>query len=79
MKFYRGELLDLNSNFIAKRCSKIGIKLCEIKIIPDSSREIIREVTRHQKNINMFLLQEVLVLLMTILQHLLLRKHLRKN
>ena len=26
-----GRTLDLNSNFIAKRCSKIGIKLCEIK------------------------------------------------
>ena len=44
-----GRTLDLNSNFIAKRCSKIGIKLCEIKVIPDSSRDIIKEVIQASK------------------------------
>ena len=44
-----GRTLDLNSNFIAKRCSKIGIKLCEIKIIPDSKSEIIKTVIQASK------------------------------
>ena len=44
-----GRTLDLNSNFIAKRCSKIGIKLCEIKIIPDSNSEIIKTVIQASK------------------------------
>ena len=30
-----GRTLDQNANFIAKRCSKIGINLEEIRIIPD--------------------------------------------
>ena len=34
-----GRTLDKIVNFIAKRCSKIGIKLCEIKIIPDSNKK----------------------------------------
>ncbi|OUU62613.1 MAG: hypothetical protein CBC22_03735 [Alphaproteobacteria bacterium TMED62] len=44
-----GRTLDLNSNFIAKRCSKIGIKLCEIKIIADNYKEIIKEVLKASK------------------------------
>ena len=44
-----GRTLDLNSNFIAKRCSKIGIQLCEIKIIPDSNKEIMKEVIKASK------------------------------
>ena len=30
-----GRTLDQNANFIAERCSKIGINLDEIRIIPD--------------------------------------------
>ncbi len=38
-----GRTLDQNSNFIAKRCSKIGINLDEIRVIPDKV-EIIKKV-----------------------------------
>ena len=30
-----GRTLDQNANFIAKRCSKIGISVEEVRIIPD--------------------------------------------
>ena len=45
-----GRTLDQNANFIAKRCSKIGILLEEVIIIPDVEK----------KSITMFLLLEVL-------------------
>lgn len=41
-----GRTLDQNANFIAKRCSEIGIVLDEIRIIPDI-QEIIKKVVRN--------------------------------
>ena len=43
-----GRTLDQNSNFIAKRCSKIGILLDEIRIIPDK-QEVIKKVILKSK------------------------------
>ncbi len=39
-----GRTLDQNANFIAKRCSKIGISLEEVRIIPDVEKTIIKSV-----------------------------------
>ena len=39
-----GRTLDQNSNFIAKRCSKIGISLDEVRVIPDVEKIIIKSV-----------------------------------
>ena len=37
-----GRTLDKNTNFIAKRCSKIGISLEEVRVIPDIEKIIIK-------------------------------------
>ena len=39
-----GRTLDQNSNFIAKRCSEIGISLEEVRVIPDLEMTIIKAV-----------------------------------
>ena len=39
-----GRTLDQNANFIAERCSKIGISLEEVRIIPDVEKRIIKSV-----------------------------------
>ncbi len=44
-----GRTLDKNSNFIAKRCSKIGIALEEVRIIPDIEKKIIKVVKEFSK------------------------------
>ena len=50
-----GRTLDQNSNFIAKRCSKIGISLEEVRVIPDLEKEIIKSVkTLSKKYDNVF-------------------------
>ena len=45
-----GRTLDQNSNFIAKRCSKIGIVLEEVRVIPDIEQIIIKSVKMLSKN-----------------------------
>ena len=40
-----GRTLDINANFIAKRCSNIGINIKEIRTIPDTKKIIIDVVT----------------------------------
>ena len=47
MKYYQGRTLDQNANFIAKRCSKIGISLDEVRIIPDVEKKIIKSVIKN--------------------------------
>ena len=50
-----GRTLDQNANFIAKRCSKIGISLEEVRIIPDVEKIIIKSVkTLSNKYNNVF-------------------------
>lgn len=50
-----GRTLDQNTNFIAKRCSKIGITLKEVRIIPDVEKTIIKSVqTLSKKYQNVF-------------------------
>mgnify|MGYP001234174583 CR=1 FL=1 len=50
-----GRTLDQNSNFIAKRCSEIGISLEEVRIIPDLETNIIKSVkTLSKKYDNVF-------------------------
>lgn len=50
-----GRTLDQNANFIAKRCSKIGITLKEVRIIPDIEKIIIKSVqTLSNKYQNVF-------------------------
>ena len=44
-----GRTLDKNSNFIAKRCASIGLKVCEIQIIPDVEETIIDLVIKTSK------------------------------
>ena len=44
-----GRTLDQNANFIAKRCSDIGIVLDEIRIIPDI-QEVIKKVVINTSN-----------------------------
>ena len=44
-----GRTLDKNSNFIAKRCSSIGIDVCEIHVIPDVEETIIDLVIKTSK------------------------------
>lgn len=44
-----GRTLDQNANFIAKRCSDIGIVLDEIRIIPDK-QEVIKKVIINASN-----------------------------
>ena len=44
-----GRTLDQNANFIAKRCSDIGIVLDEIRIIPDI-QEVIKKVIINASN-----------------------------
>ena len=44
-----GRTLDQNANFIAKRCSDIGIVLDEIRIIPDI-QEVIKKVVINASN-----------------------------
>ena len=39
-----GRTLDKNSNFISDRCSKIGISICEIRIVPDEKITIKKTV-----------------------------------
>ena len=49
-----GRTLDKNSNFIAKRCSKIGISTDEIRVIPDRVNVIkktIIEASKKYKNV----------------------------
>ena len=62
-----GRTLDQNANFIAKRCSKLGILLEEVIIIPDVEKTIIKSVKDLSKNLEMFLLLEVLAQPMMIL------------
>lgn len=45
-----GRTLDLNSNFIAKRCVNLGLILSEIKIIPDIKKIIKKTVIKASKN-----------------------------
>ena len=40
-----GRTLDQNANFIAKRCTKIGLKISEIHVIPDI-KKIIKDIVR---------------------------------
>ena len=47
-----GRTLDQNSNFIAKRCSKIGISIEEVRIIPDVEKKIIKSVKDLSKKFN---------------------------
>ena len=50
-----GRTLDQNANFIAKRCSKIGISLDEVRVIPDVEKIIIKSVkTLSKKYHNVF-------------------------
>ena len=50
-----GRTLDQNANFIAKRCSKIGISLNEVRVIPDIEKIIIKSVkTLSKKYHNVF-------------------------
>ena len=44
-----GRTLDRNSNFIADRCSKIGISIDEIRIIPDKVQVIKKTITEASK------------------------------
>ena len=44
-----GRTLDKNSNFIAKRCSDIGIDLKEIRVIPDNFKIIKSSVLKASK------------------------------
>ena len=44
-----GRTLDQNANFIAKRCSKIGITLEEVRVIPDKEIKIIKSVKDFSK------------------------------
>ena len=44
-----GRTLDKNSNFIADRCSKIGINIDEIRVIPDKVTIIKKTVTEASK------------------------------
>ena len=49
-----GRTLDKNSNFIAERCSKIGISIDEIRVIPDKVKVIkktIIEASKKYKNV----------------------------
>ena len=49
-----GRTIDKNSNFIADRCSKIGISIDEIRIIPDKIKVIkktIIEASKKYKNV----------------------------
>ena len=49
-----GRTLDKNSNFIAERCSKIGISIDEIRVIPDRVKVIkktIIEASKQYKNV----------------------------
>ena len=49
-----GRTLDKNSNFIAERCSKIGISIDEIRVIPDRVKVIkktIIEASKKYKNV----------------------------
>ena len=47
-----GRTLDKNSNFICKRCSLLGIKVSEIKIIQDDIDIIINSSLEYSKNYN---------------------------
>ena len=44
-----GRTLDQNANFIAKRCSNIGITLEEVRVIPDKEIKIIKSVKDFSK------------------------------
>ena len=44
-----GRTLDKNSNYISDRCSKIGIKIKEIRIIEDDKKVIIKNVLNFSK------------------------------
>ena len=45
-----GRTLDQNSNFIAKRCSMLGLILGEIRVIPDIKKIIKKTVIQASKN-----------------------------
>ena len=45
-----GRTLDQNSNFIAKRCTKLGLKLNEVRVIPDVKTIIKKTVIKASKN-----------------------------
>ncbi len=47
-----GRTLDQNANFIAKRCSEIGISLEEVRVIPDLETIIIKSVKTLSKKYN---------------------------
>ena len=44
-----GRTKDTNANFIAKELIKIGLRLSEIRIIPDESQAIIKTVINFHK------------------------------
>ena len=44
-----GRTLDINANFIAKRCNDIGIIVSEIRTIPDLEKVIIRVIINSSK------------------------------
>ena len=44
-----GRTIDTNSNFISKELIKIGIKLSEIRVIPDESQAIVKTVLNFHK------------------------------
>ena len=44
-----GRTQDINANFIAKELINIGIKLSEIKVIPDETNIIINTVKNYSK------------------------------
>ncbi len=49
-----GRTLDQNANFIAKRCSKLGIILSEVRIIPDKKviiKSAVISASKNQKNV----------------------------
>ena len=51
-----GRTQELNSRFLAQRLLSIGIKVYEVRIIPDNKNCIINCINNLRKNINMFLL-----------------------
>ena len=71
-----GRTQDTNTSTLATWLNSIGVKVGEVRVIPDIEKTIIDTLNLLRQLMIMFLPQEVLVLLMMILLQSLFQKHL---
>ena len=59
MKFFPGRTKDTNTSTLASWLNSIGVKVVEVRVVPDEEEIIINTLNQLEKNTIMFLQQEV--------------------